>query len=739
MIAFLQQVFTLLTTEAGSLTYHLVLAFAVAGAIPGALHQSRILGVRQPGRMAIGLGGLLICQLILFASTGLVWQGLFNPGDLLPLIDRAVILLSLVFVIWLWVFPEPSQKGDAASSFLGLIVIAFMVVVGIWWFDQPISTSYAGAWIDQATDYLGLGLALLGALFLMIRRTPGWGLGLAMLVALGFGHLVNLAIPTLDSDYSGAIRLAQMAAYPLLLALPMRQAAVESKGLAVRADPASPAGPILQVSAPDHRNIPLDIKTLRALMQVSADGNLESISPILAKVVAHTLLADVCLLVSPPDIMGNMTVLGGYDLIRERTLPKISLGKDLTPTLGIALQNKQILRLPASSGSVDMVYLGHRLSVQKVGHLMAVPIKFDQGGSVGGIVILSPYTLRAWNDEDQNRLVDLADSTAGYLQQFDAFRLSKDELQHLRQAFQSVKDEKDSVIAERQALLARIQTLQMKAADEKLHTEELSDVKEELRLALQEIAILNSAQNPSSSPASGAELTNDEFAEILAVAEELRQPMSSLVGYTGVLLAESHGILGDRQRKIVERIRVANERMTRLLDELIDNLNVEDKQYKQAELQAVDLPGILQTTINDTEAIRQANKIGLQIKIPERLPSLQANPAALQKVLDTLLKNASRVSVPETNIFLQANIRAGEGEQDYVLVQISDTGEGIPPDELSHIFSHISSNAAYTGDSNGTGLSNVKSLVESFGGRILVDNEPGRGATFSLLLPIKEG
>lgn len=742
MIAFLQQVFTLLTTEAGSLTYHLVLAFAVAGAIPGALHQSRIPGVRQSGRMAIGLGGLLICQLILFASTGLVWQGLFNPGDLLPLIDRAVILLSLVFIIWLWVFPEPSQKGDAASSFLALTVISFMVVVGIWWFDQPISTPYAGAWIDKATDYLGLGMALLGALFLMVRRTPGWGLGLAMLVALGFGHLVNLAIPTADGDYSGAIRLAQMAAYPLLLALPMRQAAVESKGLAVRAAPASlasPASPSMQVSPPDHRNIPLDIKTLRALMHVSTDGNLESISPILAKVVAHTLLADVCLLVSPPDIRGNMTVLGGYDLIRERTLPKISLGKDLTPTLGIALQNKQILRLPASSGSVDMVYLGHRLSVQKVGHLLSVPIKFDQSGSLGGIVILSPYTLRAWDDEDQNRLVDLADSTAGYLQQFESFRLSKDELQHMRQAFQTVKDEKDSILAERQALLARIQTLQTKAADEKLHTEELSNVKEELRLALQEIAILNTAQTPASSPASGAELTNDEFAEILAVAEELRQPMSSLVGYTGVLLAESHGILGDRQRKIVERIRVANERMTRLLDELIDNLNVEDQQYKQAELQAVDLTGILQTTINDTEAIRQANKIGLRIKIPDLLPALHANPAALQKVLDILLKNASRVSLPDTNVFLQANVRAGEGEQDYVLVQISDTGEGIPPEELPHIFSHISGDAGYTGDSNGTSLSNVKSLVESFGGRILVDSEPGRGATFSLLLPIKEG
>ena len=317
MSVFLLQVFTLLTTEAGSLTYHLVLAFAIAGAIPGAIHQSRVPGLHQAGRMIIGLGGLLIFQLLLFASTGLIWQGLFNPGDLLPLIDRAVILMSLVVVIWLWAFPEPSRQGDAAVSFLALVTIACIILAGVWWFDQPISTPFAGSWVDKGSDYLALSLIGLGVLILLARRKPGWGLGMAMLVGLALGHLGNLFILTPNSDYSGAIRLAQMASYPLLLALPARLPLVESKGLAIRPTLAAPSNPI---TTPDRRNIPLDIKTLRALLQVSADGNLESISPILAKVVAHTLVADVCLLVTPPDEMGNMNVLGGYDLISRANL-----------------------------------------------------------------------------------------------------------------------------------------------------------------------------------------------------------------------------------------------------------------------------------------------------------------------------------------------------------------------------------------------------------------------------------
>ena len=316
--------------------------------------------------------------------------------------------------------------------------------------------------------------------------------------------------------------------------------------------------------------------------------------------------------------MGNMNVLGGYDLIRERTLPKISLGKDLTPTLGMALQNNQVLRLPASSGSADMVYLGHRLSVQKVGHLMSVPVRLKDHGTVGGVVILSPYTMRTWNDDDQTRLTELAESTASYLQQFDALQLVQDELQHVRNAFQDIKLEKDSVLAEKQTLLARIQELQVMASTEQTQGEDLTTLQEELRLALQEIAILNADQGVSRASESGAELTRDDFAEIVAVAEELRQPMSSLVGYTDVLLAESHGILGERQRKIVERIRVANERITCLLDELIGNLNIEDTQFKHAKLQETDLATAIQTAITETEPVRQARQIGVRISFQKR-------------------------------------------------------------------------------------------------------------------------
>ena len=735
MSAFLQQVFTLLTTEAGSLTYHLVLAFAIAGAIPGAIHQTRLPNKNQSGRMLAGLSCLLAFQLILFASTGLIWQGLFNPGDLLPLIDRAVIIMSLVLVIWLWAFPNAARRGDAAIILLGLIALAGIVLAGVWWFDQPIATPFVGTWIDRGSDYFALGLAGFGALVLLIRQPSGWGMGLAMLFGLALGHLANLFIFTPNSDYSGAIRLTQMASYPLLLALPGRFPVVAAQGLALRPMPAAPNS---SMAVADRRNIPLDIKTLRAVLDVSATGSLESISPILAKVVSHALVADVCLLVTPPDILGNMNVLGGYDLIRERTLPKIALGKDLTPTLGIALQNSQALRLPASSGSVDMVYLGHRLSVQKVGHLMAVPIKMDEHGTVGGIVILSPYTMRTWNDEDQSRLEELADSTAAYLKQFMVLQSAQDELQHVQTALQALKTEKETALAEQQTLLARVQELQAKNAQDESQSDEMRTLKEELRLALEEISYLSSVQGKFIAAEPGLGFSRDDFAEIQAVAEELRQPMASLVGYTDVLLAESHGILGDRQRKIVERIRIANERMTRLLDELIGNLNLEDNHAKQFELKDIDLESVIRTILEETEPLRTPRHINIQKNL-EPVPSVYVNPVALHNVLEQLLKYASRVSKPDSHIFLQTHLRSGDGENDYVLFQITDTGRGFTREELPQIFSNLSGigDGAMNRPVDGQDLYNLKPLVESFGGRILIDSDPGHGATFSLLLPVR--
>jgi signal transduction histidine kinase len=91
------------------------------------------------------------------------------------------------------------------------------------------------------------------------------------------------------------------------------------------------------------------------------------------------------------------------------------------------------------------------------------------------------------------------------------------------------------------------------------------------------------------------------------------------------------------------------------------------------------------------------------------------------------------------DIALSVRIETQEHEPGYALLQIADSGEGIPPEDLPRVFSRLyrSDNPGIQGvGDNGVGLTIVKTLVEAHGGRIWVDSDPGNGATYSVLLPL---
>ena len=124
MGASLNQIFSVLTEPAGSLIYHLILVFSIAGALQSAFVHWRSSEFPQARRTMFGLGMLLIAQIGLFLISGIGIQGIVNLPLFLPPLDRAVTLFSLVWMIWLWAFPEPSRPADAGTWLLSLLVVA---------------------------------------------------------------------------------------------------------------------------------------------------------------------------------------------------------------------------------------------------------------------------------------------------------------------------------------------------------------------------------------------------------------------------------------------------------------------------------------------------------------------------------------------------------------------------------------------------------------------------------------
>ena len=131
----------------------------------------------------------------------------------------------------------------------------------------------------------------------------------------------------------------------------------------------------------------------------------------------------------------------------------------------------------------------------------------------------------------------------------------------------------------------------------------------------------------------------------------------------------------------------------------------------------------------------------LRVDITDDLPEFLADRTALQKVLACLLQNAGTCTANDGEITLRARAELKEHEPGYILIQISDSGGGIPTDDLPHIFSTVYRQRHKSIPGVGVSaedLAEVKLAVEAHGGRIWVDSLVGQGSTFSALFPLVE-
>ena len=232
-----------------------------------------------------------------------------------------------------------------------------------------------------------------------------------------------------------------------------------------------------------------------------------------------------------------------------------------------------------------------------------------------------------------------------------------------------------------------------------------------------------------------------EQSEVIAsIAQELRQPMSSVVGYTDLLLGESVGILGSLQRKFVDRIKASTERIGTLIDDMIQVTNLETG-LTELKPEPADLNVIIDNAMSYTSSQVREKNITLHLDLPKNVQTIYADREALQQILIHLLQNAGAVSSNEGTITLKVQTRT-EDEQEYVLLQVTDTGGGIPSEDIPRVFTRLyrADNVLIQGvGDTGVGLSIAKTLTEAQNGRIWVESEAGVGSTFSVLLPMSNG
>jgi signal transduction histidine kinase/GAF domain-containing protein len=229
----------------------------------------------------------------------------------------------------------------------------------------------------------------------------------------------------------------------------------------------------------------------------------------------------------------------------------------------------------------------------------------------------------------------------------------------------------------------------------------------------------------------------DEF--LGALAQELRTPMTSITGYTDLLLGESVGIVSDMQRKFLQRIKANIERMGSMLNDLIGVTAIDSGQL-HLEPEVVDIAEAAQAAIASAQAQLEEKNLSLSLDLPSDIGSIEVDPSAFQQIMSNLISNACQASPAGGEVSIKASCETEDEASGAkrLVVAVTDSGGGIAPEDQPRVFERFyrAEQALIAGlGETGVGLSIVKALVEAHRGQVWAEGEMGQGSTFVFALP----
>lgn len=223
---------------------------------------------------------------------------------------------------------------------------------------------------------------------------------------------------------------------------------------------------------------------------------------------------------------------------------------------------------------------------------------------------------------------------------------------------------------------------------------------------------------------------------VLTVTHELRSPVSVIRSLLRTMTAGYTGLLGDEQRDMVTRALRRADFLQTLIDDLLDlaagksDLNLPEERVQ------VPLDRAIERAIKQFEVPAQEKQVRLEFRCEDSPQpfTVAASNEGIDRIIGNLVSNA--IKYTPTGGQVRVNLERVGGD---ALVQVSDSGIGIPEESQPHVFEEFyrAPNArAVQKEGTGLGLAITKDLVTRYGGRITVESKLGEGTTFSVLLPL---
>lgn len=246
-----------------------------------------------------------------------------------------------------------------------------------------------------------------------------------------------------------------------------------------------------------------------------------------------------------------------------------------------------------------------------------------------------------------------------------------------------------------------------------------------IAFALSETLVIEVARQRSE-----LERRREEF--ISVVAHDLRSPLNS-IHLSAELLEARLGEVDAKHRQraleLLQNIRTGTGGLERMIRDLLDASRIETRMLA-LEAGDVDVRSLIDGIVD--RASKATSGHAVKLVLPEILPNIHADAMRVEQVLVNLLSNAAKYSTPSTEIVVEAIERA-----DAVELAVTNQGSGLSAEDAVRVFSRFYRSKQHVGraDGLGLGLYIAKGIVDAHGGRMWVDSEPGRYASFRFTLP----
>ena len=214
---------------------------------------------------------------------------------------------------------------------------------------------------------------------------------------------------------------------------------------------------------------------------------------------------------------------------------------------------------------------------------------------------------------------------------------------------------------------------------------------------------------------------------VSTVSHELRSPLTSVKGYTSLLLNRWDRLRDDQKRMMLEQVNHDADRVTRLITELLDISRLESGRLVLRR-QLVDLQAVVASVLEKVKM--EYPELECTVAFPDPFPAVWADPDKVEQVLTNLVENACKYASPK-GMTLDGHLA-----DDHVTVSVRDKGEGFPEHDLAKVFTKFFRRAETRPSGSGLGLWISRGLVEAHGGQLEASSVPGQGSTFRFTLPL---